>query len=118
MNNQTYVGSVKNFDEEKGWGHIICDATRALYGKDMFVLRSALHGQTITAGQQVRFKVGMGQKGPEAQQIIPVNRGGGQVIKPPAGGIVVPPTYGKGAKGQWGGKGGGGFHTPQQAMAC
>lgn len=85
---QSFLGSVKNFDEEKGWGHIICDQTRQMYGKDMFVLRSALNGQIVTAGQQVRFTVAMGTKGPEAHGVCAVAQGKGQVIHPP----VRPPA--------------------------
>merc|ERR1719387_264300 len=39
---QTFFGTVKAFNEEKGWGHITCANTQAMFGKDMFLLRSAL----------------------------------------------------------------------------
>lgn len=88
-NQGSFVGTVKNFDEEKGWGHIICDATRQLYAKDMFVMRSSLNGQTLRAGEQVRFSVAMGIKGPEAREII---KGAGARAVPPAmSGLLVPP---------------------------
>eukprot|EP00969_Alexandrium_andersonii_P172366 7619711-Alexandrium_andersonii.AAC.1 len=50
---QVYYGTVKGFDDAKGWGHITCGATRAMYGKDMFVLRSSLRGARIRVGEEV-----------------------------------------------------------------
>jgi len=64
-----YYGTIKSFNEEKGWGHISCQQTQAMYGRDMFVLRSSLNGAAITAGDTVQFIVGQGQKGIEAQQV-------------------------------------------------
>jgi CspA family cold shock protein len=83
---QAFIGTVKNFDDTKGWGHIICDQTRKLYGKDMFVLRSALASQTQTLaeGNQVQFTVAMGIKGPEAQNVILMNGARGTVVPPRA----------------------------------
>lgn len=75
---QMYIGSIKSYDEHKGWGHIACDATRALYSKDMFVMKSALKGQPVNQGEQVQFRVVMGAKGPEAADVM-VLRGGGMV---------------------------------------
>jgi len=65
-------GFIKSFEAERGWGHISCDQTRNLYGKDMFFLKSALMGQAVEVGNKVRFNVGMGVKGPEAQSIAVV----------------------------------------------
>merc|ERR1719352_1212454 len=81
-----YMGSIKSWNPEKGWGHIICDQTRKLYGKDMFVLRSALASQTQTLaeGNQVQFTVAMGIKGPEAQNVILMNGARGTVVPPRA----------------------------------
>jgi len=72
---QTHFGSIKSFNEEKGWGHIDCDATRKIHGKDMFVMRSALNGQTVQIGDVVTFAVGMGTKGPQAQDVTVVPAG-------------------------------------------
>merc|ERR1719247_2024595 len=63
---QIYYGKIKSYNEVRGWGHIICDETKALYGRDMFMLRSTLAGQPAKAGDQVSFSVIQGQKGPEA----------------------------------------------------
>jgi CspA family cold shock protein len=66
---QMFFGVVKGFNEEKGWGHIDCEGSKKLVGKDMFFLRSALNGQAVAPGSQVSFKVAQGQKGPEAAEI-------------------------------------------------
>lgn len=67
---QTFVGVIKSFNEEKGWGHISCQQTHNMYGKDMFLLRSELNGQVAKPDEQVSFKVRMGQKGPEAYNVM------------------------------------------------
>jgi cold shock CspA family protein len=64
-----YYGTVKSFNEEKGWGHITCPQTQSMYGKDMFVMRSALVGGPIKPGDNVAFFVQMGMKGPEALNV-------------------------------------------------
>merc|ERR1719491_2147518 len=70
--NSVYFGTVKSFNEEKGWGHISCSQTHALYGKDIFVMRSALNGAAISQGDGLQFGVTMGMKGPEATNVRPV----------------------------------------------
>mmetsp|Transcript_65852 Transcript_65852/g.157381 ORF Transcript_65852/g.157381 Transcript_65852/m.157381 type:complete len:381 (+) Transcript_65852:82-1224(+) len=64
--NNAYVGAIKSYNEEKGWGHIECPQTHLLYGKDIFVLRSALGGNIVRPSDKVVFNVTMGMKGPEA----------------------------------------------------
>lgn len=64
------IGCIKHFNDEKGWGHIDCAEMRAIYGKDIIVLRSALNGQPCQAGDYVSFKVAQGQKGPEASDVV------------------------------------------------
>eukprot|EP00929_Paragymnodinium_shiwhaense_P007041 TRINITY_DN110_c1_g1_i1.p1 TRINITY_DN110_c1_g1~~TRINITY_DN110_c1_g1_i1.p1 ORF type:complete len:375 (+),score=97.56 TRINITY_DN110_c1_g1_i1:84-1208(+) len=71
---KSYTGVVKSFNQQKGWGMIECNATRAMYQKDMFFLKTSCQGD-VTMGQKVQFSVGMGQKGPEAQNIRPVGAG-------------------------------------------
>jgi len=94
MQSRGFVGSIKAFDEEKGWGHIECAETRALYQKDIFVMRSALNGQTVTAGTQVRFSIAMGAKGAEAREVLVWNGAKGQVVMPPKS-IPKQPNYGQ-----------------------
>mmetsp|Transcript_5561 Transcript_5561/g.16977 ORF Transcript_5561/g.16977 Transcript_5561/m.16977 type:complete len:447 (+) Transcript_5561:69-1409(+) len=78
MSSNLFYGTVKSFNDEKGWGHITCPQTQAVYGKDMFVLRSALGGSSIKQGDSVQFTVIMGQKGPEAANVKVVAPAGGE----------------------------------------
>lgn len=73
-----FYGTVKSFNEEKGWGHISCAQTQAVYGKDMFVMRSALNGATVKPGDSVQFGVVMGQKGPEAAGVKVIGKAGSE----------------------------------------
>jgi len=66
---QTFFGVLKSFSEEKGWGHITCECTSRLYGKDVFLMKGALNGQTVIAGALLSFKVTMGSKGPQAMAV-------------------------------------------------
>ena len=62
------VGTVKWFNESKGYGFIESD------GKDLFVHFSEIQGdgfKTLTEGQTVEFEEGMGQKGPQATKVVP-----------------------------------------------
>jgi len=72
---QVFFGVVKAFDEDKGWGHISCDVTRQMFGKDMFVLRSSLHGTKISPGDEVQFALRQGLRGVEATEVRPLSRG-------------------------------------------
>ena len=62
------VGTVKWFNESKGYGFIESD------GKDLFVHFSEIQGdgfKTLSEGQSVEFEEGMGQKGPQATKVVP-----------------------------------------------
>jgi CspA family cold shock protein len=62
------VGTVKWFNESKGYGFIESD------GKDLFVHFSEIQGEgfkTLAEGQTVEFEEGMGQKGPQATKVVP-----------------------------------------------
>jgi cold shock CspA family protein len=66
----TYYGHVKAFYEEKGWGHISCEATMKLYGKDVFLMRGKVTSDiAIVTGSLVSFKVTPSAKGPQATEI-------------------------------------------------
>jgi CspA family cold shock protein len=63
------VGTVKWFNESKGYGFIETED-----GKDLFVHFSEIQGEgfkTLTEGQTVEFEEGTGQKGPCATRVVP-----------------------------------------------
>ncbi|OPZ60962.1 MAG: Cold shock-like protein CspLA [Deltaproteobacteria bacterium ADurb.Bin510] len=60
-------GTVKWFNEEKGFGFITADG-----GKDVFVHYSAIQGtgfKKLDEGDQVTFDITEGQKGPQASNV-------------------------------------------------
>jgi CspA family cold shock protein len=64
----TQTGTVKWFNEEKGFGFIAPDGG----GKDLFVHFSQIQGggfKTLTENQRVQFEETQGQKGPQASNI-------------------------------------------------
>ena len=61
-------GTVKWFNESKGYGFITADE-----GKDVFVHFSAIQGEgfkTLNEGQKVSFEVVNGEKGPQAANVV------------------------------------------------
>ncbi len=61
-------GSVKWFNESKGYGFITADE-----GKDVFVHFSAIQGEgfkTLNEGQKVSFDIVSGEKGPQAANVV------------------------------------------------
>lgn len=66
----TVTGTVKFFNEAKGFGFI-----QRENGPDVFVHFSAIQGagfRTLSEGQKVQFTVGQGQKGPQAENVVPL----------------------------------------------
>ncbi|MCM0613006.1 cold-shock protein [Marinobacter sediminum] len=64
----TVTGSVKFFNEAKGFGFITREGD-----SDVFVHYSSIQGsgfKTLAEGQQVEFSVTQGQKGPQAENVI------------------------------------------------
>jgi CspA family cold shock protein len=65
------TGTVKWFNDSKGFGFITPDDG----GKDLFAHFSAIQGsgfKTLKENQKVSFEVAQGPKGPQAQNIRPV----------------------------------------------
>lgn len=63
------VGTVKWFNASKGFGFIERES-----GDDVFVHYSAISSdgyRTLEEGQRVEFTVAQGQKGPQAQDVVP-----------------------------------------------
>ena len=61
-------GTVKWFNESKGYGFITADE-----GKDVFVHYSAIQGEgfkTLNEGQKVSFEIVNGEKGPQASNVV------------------------------------------------
>ena len=66
----TVTGTVKWFNESKGYGFIAQDS-----GPDVFAHFSAIQSsgfKTLQEGQKVEFTVAQGQKGPQAENIKPL----------------------------------------------
>lgn len=64
----TVTGTVKWFNEAKGFGFIEQES-----GPDVFAHFSAISGsgfKTLAEGQAVQFSVTQGQKGPQAENIV------------------------------------------------
>ena len=63
------VGTVKWFNESKGYGFIESED-----GEDCFVHFSEIQGEgfkTLNEGQNVEFEKSVGQKGPQASKVVP-----------------------------------------------
>ncbi|MBP6683174.1 MAG: cold-shock protein [Halioglobus sp.] len=66
----TVTGTVKWFNESKGFGFIAQEN-----GPDVFAHFSAISGsgfKTLAEGQRVEFTVTQGQKGPQAENIVAI----------------------------------------------
>lgn len=66
----TVTGTVKWFNESKGFGFIAQES-----GPDVFVHFSAITGdgfRTLVDGQKVEFTITQGQKGPQAENVLPL----------------------------------------------
>ncbi|MCY4044560.1 MAG: cold-shock protein [Cellvibrionales bacterium] len=66
----TLKGTVKWFNESKGFGFIAQET-----GPDVFAHYSAIQAdgfKTLAEGQEVEFTLTQGQKGPQAENIVPV----------------------------------------------
>jgi cold shock protein len=67
MESERYLGTVKWFSAEKGYGFIARDG-----GEDVFVHQSVIQAQgyrTLDEGQRVEFSIEQGAKGPKAANV-------------------------------------------------
>ena len=67
---QRETGTVKWFNDAKGYGFITRDS-----GSDVFVHHRAIRGEgfrSLHEGQKVEFQVVQGQKGPAAEEVVPL----------------------------------------------
>lgn len=70
MSGQVITGTVKWFNDSKGFGFIEREG-----GPDVFVHFRAINGEghrTLKDGQQVSFEVVQGPKGPAAENVTPL----------------------------------------------
>lgn len=70
MSDQLENGTVKWFNDEKGYGFIARES-----GTDVFVHYTAINSdgrRTLKEGQSVTFEVSSGQKGPQAANVTVV----------------------------------------------
>jgi len=66
----TSIGTVKWFNETKGFGFIEQEG-----GPDVFAHYSAISAdgfKTLAEGQKVEFELKQGEKGPQAENIVPL----------------------------------------------
>ncbi len=67
----TQTGTVKWFNDSKGFGFIAADDG----GNDLFVHHTSIQvsgHRTLTEGQRVSFEVVSGPKGPKADKVTPI----------------------------------------------
>lgn len=67
--NGPYKGSIKSFNEVKGYGFILCEQTHLRFHKDIMVRKDELPDGSVDVGQVVSFTVAEGRTGPVAANV-------------------------------------------------
>jgi len=62
-----YIGSIKSFNTEKGYGFIQCDELHAKYGRDVFIPLSQYQG--LSVGVKVTFRIQVKRGQPQAVDV-------------------------------------------------
>mmetsp|Transcript_10757 Transcript_10757/g.19912 ORF Transcript_10757/g.19912 Transcript_10757/m.19912 type:complete len:377 (-) Transcript_10757:77-1207(-) len=97
-----FIGTVKSYNPQKGWGFIECRASHELYGRDVFLGRNAMLSTLVEKDYKVSFAVQMGPKGPEATNVHVLgdqwvaNKGAGKGYGGPWPSLMPLATGGKG----------------------
>lgn len=71
-----YMGTMKSFNDDKGWGIIESPDARKVYGKDILVLKTELNVDHPMKGDQVSFSVKQDSRGLKAVNVQLVKKGG------------------------------------------
>jgi len=70
----SYVGQIKLWFEDKGWGMIACDDTFRQYQKDIFFAKSVVTSLPVCQRDLVQFSIKMELKGPAATHCNQYNK--------------------------------------------
>merc|ERR1712048_1103667 len=62
-----FTGTVKSYNEQKGWGFIDCSEAKSIYKKDIFFHKREVEGVEFSVGDAVEFTIQLSSEGrPEA----------------------------------------------------
>lgn len=75
VSGQTHSGTVKSFNETKGWGFIDSETARQVYKQDVFLHMKELEGERPKVGDQVQFAVDIAGGRPAAKSVILLHSG-------------------------------------------
>jgi len=70
---QWFTGTIKNFNDSKGFGFIECEQSLAIYNKDVFVHKRELNEAPAKSGDQVQFQVDISGGRPAAKSVVIVS---------------------------------------------
>eukprot|EP00747_Dinoflagellata_sp_TGD_P086993 gnl/TRDRNA2_/TRDRNA2_163489_c0_seq5.p1 gnl/TRDRNA2_/TRDRNA2_163489_c0~~gnl/TRDRNA2_/TRDRNA2_163489_c0_seq5.p1 ORF type:complete len:220 (+),score=43.98 gnl/TRDRNA2_/TRDRNA2_163489_c0_seq5:102-761(+) len=78
---QIFMGQVKSYNEDSGYGFIECEATQAIHGKDVFVMGKHCVNEVghVPVGGHCKFHVTIAEKGPMAKDVVFIGWAGHEV---------------------------------------